>query len=264
MDISEKITQPGLSKHFYGNQLRKYITQFMAVFYDMKVSVGKNDFNSQSEFIHIPIVYGSMDRVVASIKSSNTQNKNLRVPMLSTVISGIELSLDRMVGTNTHTRDVRMKLGGDIKTDLYTVEKLRPLPYKITFQLSIYASNSDQHFQMLEQILTLFDPTLQLQTSDTFDNWAKIYDIRLESIDLRENNPPESSKRMIITDMTFSTNGYLSVPADVKNNVITKIKLRVEEVATNQSIQERLADTLRPEPPYITIYDIDEEDIPKN
>ena len=46
-----------------------------------------------------------------------------------------------------------MKVGGIFPDDLTVVKRAMPVPYDATIELSIYASNTQQMHQMLEQIL---------------------------------------------------------------------------------------------------------------
>ena len=107
--------------YYYGEQIKNYIDQFAQVFSEMYVTVGKNDYNSETNYVRIPIVYGSPDKVVSAIKSENTQNKPLRLPMFSIKLEGINIMLDRKSGTNTEHRKTVMPVGGDIKKDLKVI-----------------------------------------------------------------------------------------------------------------------------------------------
>ena len=39
-----------------------------------------------------------------------------------------------------------------------------PVPYNLTMQVDIWTSNSDQKFQLLEQILTLYNPSVDINS----------------------------------------------------------------------------------------------------
>lgn len=250
--------------YYYGKQIKNYIAQFAQVFSEFYVSVGKNDFNSTSNMIRVPVIYGAMDKVVAAIKSSNTQNKMTRVPAISMKFDGISLDLSRMSGTNTTHRKTELPLGGDIKTDLKVIRRLKPLPYNLQFSVTLYTSNSDHMFQLMERILLLFDPMLQFQTSDVRNDWTKIVDAELTSINLDDNRNYDTDGRILMTTLGFDVRAYMAPPADIKDEVVKKIRLRIEAVAGSQNVTEVVSDTRRENPPYITIYDLEEQDIPPN
>lgn len=250
--------------YYYGKQIKNYITQFAQVFSEMYVTVGKNDSGSQSNYIRIPIVYGSPDKVVMAIKSENTQNKMIRVPMFSIKLDGINIALDRKVGTNTQHRRTILPAGGDIQTDLQVVYRSKPMPYDLRFSVTAFASNSDQMFQIMEQILILFDPMLQFQTSDGYADWTRIIDAELSSLEMDDNRNTENDGRVLLTTFGFDVHCYMSPPANIKKNAIKSIKLRIQTVASQFSAEESIENADNENPPYTTVYDLDDVVIPPN
>ncbi len=250
--------------YYYGEQIKNYIAQFAQVFSEMYVTVGKNDSGSESKYIRIPIVYGSPDKVVAAIKAENTQNTMVRVPMFSIKLDGISLMMDRKSGTNTEHRKTVLPVGGDIKTDLKVIKRLKPLPYNLTFSVTAYTSNSNQMFQIIERILILFDPLLQFQTSDVYGDWTKIVDAELMSVNLDDNRSPDNDGRILQTTFGFDVRAYMAPPADIKKNAITSIRLRIDAISGTANTQEVATDVDRPLPPHAIIYDIDDAPIPPN
>lgn len=250
--------------YYYGEQIKNYITQFAQVFSEMYVTVGKNDSGSTLNYIRIPIVYGSPDKVVASIKAENTQNSMVRIPMFSIKLDGISIMMDRKSGTNTEHRKTVLPLGGDIKTDLKVVKRLKPLPYNLSFSVTAFASNSNQMFQIIEQILILFDPFLQFQTSDVYGDWTKIVDAELTSVNLDDNRSPNNDGRILQTSFGFDVRAYMAPPSDIKRNAITSIRLRIDAISSSMNTQDAADDVDRPDPPYTVVYDIDNTPIPPN
>lgn len=224
-----------LDNYFYDEQLKRYIVQFMAVFAGMKVKVGTS-VGQESRLIRIPIVYGSKDRVAAWVKGDNTQNKPLRLPTFSAYLRTIDLAPGRRKGIPTERRQTVLETGGVFPTDIKVVHQMMPVPYMATFELSIFASNSDQHFQILEQILVLFDPILQFQTSDDPLDWTQINTLELRQINNEENQPAGGDRRLIQTTLSFETVVYLAAPANVKTNFIQDIKIRLGVVPTTVNL----------------------------
>ncbi len=248
--------------YYYGEQIKTVINQFAQVFSEMYVTTGNNDFNSENNYIRIPIVYGSPDKVVSAIKNEHTQNKALRIPMFSIKLEGISIPLDRKSGTNTEHRRSVMPLGGDIKSDVRGLYRSKALPY--TFQVSVvaYASNTNQMFQITEQIIMLFDPLLQFQTSDSPYDWVRVVDAEMTSVEIDDNRNSENDGRILQTTFGFDIFGYITPPANIKNNIINKIKLRIDTLSGKQNIQKVVKDVGRPLPEYTVIYDIDNENLP--
>ena len=252
-----------LINFYYAKQLKNYAIQFMAIFADMQVSSGKNDLGSASNLIHVPIKYGSMDRVVAAIKANNNQNTLMRVPIMAANLTDFELAPERFSGQGTEDRRVFMPTGGAFPDDLKVVYRRKHIPYNATFELSVLTSNKDQQFQVIEQICLLFDPILQFQTADNMFNTSKITTLELKGITFDENYPAGADKRNIQTNFTFETPFYLSSPYSLRDEVIKKIMLRLEAIPLTDSY-EKYSETERPLPEYDQLFSLEDFVIPKS
>jgi hypothetical protein len=58
--------KPNTKQFFYYGQLRNYIVQFMTVFSELTVMVGKTG-DLESRLINVPVVYGSKDKTTYNI-----------------------------------------------------------------------------------------------------------------------------------------------------------------------------------------------------
>lgn len=239
--------------YYYDSQLRNYILQFMAVFAGLKVSVGENDSGDQDRLIYVPIRYGSTDRVVAAIKSDNTTNKPIRLPTMVAYLSGLQLSPDARKGVSVVERRTFLDRGRAFPTDLQVIEREQPVPYMAVFQLSIMSSNTDQQYQLLEQILTLFNPIIQIQTSDDVHDWKRITTVELMDIGLEENFPMGTDNRILQNTLTFNVPIYLAPPTVINRNYIADIKLRLAAVDGNSSVLDVVSDVNRAFPDYKTL-----------
>jgi hypothetical protein len=100
------------------------------------------------------------------------------------------------------------------------------------------------HFQILEQILVLFDPSLQIQTSDGVFDWAKITTVELKDITFEENYPAGADRRMIVTTLSFEMPVYIAAPARLKKDVVQDIYVRIGAVSTFGSGDQDILDQL--------------------
>lgn len=254
-----------VDNYFYSGQIRKLQIQFAAIFSELQVAVGKNDFEQQTNLMTVPVKMGSMDRVVASIMSGNTQNKPVRAPVIATNMMGMEPAYDYIKGSNQQARNTVFPVGGTLPDDGKVVYKSMPFPYFLNMEAAILATNEYQHQQMLEQILLLFNPDLQLQISDGYDDWTKITHVELVSIGFDTPYPSETDRRLITTNLQFKVLCYLSPPANVRDNYIKKIKLRISELSRDADFNLfRLEDVPGLPNEYETLVDVDKLDIPPN
>lgn len=218
-----------ISEYFYEGQLRSYLLQFCNIFTGLKVMTGKGECN-EAEFMSVPITVGSKDRVVAAIQAGNTQNKPFSLPMMAATISGLSLSPNRK-GVGTVDRRNFLPQGGIFPDDLKTLVRVMPIPYIMSTELSIYASNTQQLHQILEQLLMLFDPVLQIQVSDAAFDWTKIASVELTGINNEENFPPGGDRRVMMWSFNFEIPIYISAPVDVRDEVVRKIIIKIGDLA---------------------------------
>ena len=93
----------------------------------------------------------------------------------------------------------------------YTVERLMPTPYKLTFNVDIWSTNTDMKLQILEQILVLFNPSLELQTTDNYIDWTSLTAVMLDSVTWSSRSVPVGVDSEIdVSTLTFSTPIYIS------------------------------------------------------
>ena len=214
-------------QHFYDGQIRRYATQMMRVLSNFPVIDG----DGQTK--EVPVMYGDLTRQVANIIRENSENKLPSAPRIAVYITGLELDKDRLTDA-TYTRKVNIReraYDEDTKEYLnqegknYTVERLIPTPYILRINADIWASNTDQKLQLLEQILVLFNPSLEMQTTDNFVDWTSITAIHLESVQWSSRSTPVGIDSEIdIASLTFSVPIYISPPTKVrKMGVITNI-----------------------------------------
>lgn len=215
-----------LDGFYYNKQITNYILQFMAIFTGLQVMVGKS-IGEDERLISVPLHYGHKDRVVAAILADHTQNAAIRLPTMSAYLRNLRLAENRMKGTGTERRTAYVPTGGLVPDDIKVVHQRMPVPYDLHLDLHIYTSNTDQHFQILEQILPLFDPQLQLQVDDTPFNWTRLNHVKLTDINTETNHPIGTDKRMIQATISFEMPVYIDTPADIRRDFIEQIYLRI-------------------------------------
>jgi hypothetical protein len=190
----------------------------------------------------MPVLYGDLTRQVASLIKENSENKLPTVPRMSVYITGLEIDRDR-TSDSTFTSKVNIReraFDNEGKEYLntqgknYTVERLMPTPYRMTINVDVWTSNTDQKLQVLEQIAMLFNPSLELQTTDNFIDWTSITTVELTNINFSSRSIPVGTESEIdIATLTFVTPIYISPPVKVKRlGVITNIVTSVFNEAT--------------------------------
>lgn len=220
-----------LKTFYYDHQLKNYLVQFMAIFANMNVQVGWNE-DTEPRLIKVPIYSASKDRVVAAIKSENTQNKPIRLPSMSAWLMNLEVAPERRKGVPNKRRTTFLETGGLFPEDIKVAEQRMPVPYNAFFELNVWASNQDQHYQILEQIMMIFGPNMQVQTSDDTLDWTQITQVEMQGINLEENVPAGQERRIIHSSLLFAVPIWISAPANVHDKYVKDIFMRVGAVST--------------------------------
>lgn len=251
-----------MQNYYYNQQVKRSIVQFMAIFANMKCEIGENDREKGTKIIDVPVKYGNKDRVVAWTRGDHTQNKPLRLPVMSVNMSNILMAPELRKGVDTVRRTTHMPQGGVFPDDITTVKQIMPIPYRLNMDLSIYTSNTEQRLQILEQILMLFNPSLQIQTSDRQFDWTKLSYVELENLTNEDNYPIGGDSRMLIYTLTFNMPIYISPPANLRDDFVEKIFMRLGVV--NQALEsneEIVADLDAQGVEYEKIFDLDDLDL---
>ena len=207
--------------YFYDGQMRRYITQFMRVFIGFKWKAGDGTEAT------VPVMYGDMTRQVSALIKENSENKMLNVPRIACYISGFEMDTSRLSDatftSKVHIRERRYTDASgtreyqNVQGGNYTVERLMPTPFKLTMKCDIWTSNTDQKLQLLEQILVLFNPSLELQTTDNYIDWTSISTLYLTSTNFSSRTIPAGADSEIdVCSLEFDLPVWLSPPAKVK------------------------------------------------
>jgi hypothetical protein len=222
-------------KYFYNQQFKKHIIQFMEIFRDVAVRTGLN--NGTVNELKVPIIYGSMDRVTASLMARNTNNLPNRLPMFSAYLNNISMSPELYKGMGVERKSTHTPVGGVFPNDSRSISQIMPIPYKMSMDLYVYSSNTEQMLQILEQILILFDPQLYIQTSDAPFDGGRLTRVDLTSISNNENFPIGQERRTISYTLSFDIQVYLTIPVKIKDDLIRSIQLRVMEAQGDRLIE---------------------------
>jgi hypothetical protein len=217
---------------FYDEQIRRFLLQFIRAFSNFQVEYGK-DRDGNTTLLTVPVKYGDATRMVSSIIRENSENKIIPTPMISCYITGMEYNRERIQDpTFVDKKHIRMRKF-DPNTNEYTtqqgnaftIERLMPVPYTLQMNVDIWTSNTNQKLQLLEQILVLFNPSLEIQSTDNYLDWTSLSMIELAATQWTSRAVPVGVDESIdIATLSFTVPIWLTAPAKVKKlGVINKI-----------------------------------------
>ena len=181
----------------------------------------------------MPVYYGDSSRQAQVILKGNSENTLNAVPAMAAYISALTYEQSRMQEPNFVSKmNLRMReydantgLYSGNQGDSYTVERLMPVPYKLGIKLDIWTSSTEQKMQLIEQIAVLFNPSLEIQSTDNYIDWTSLSFVLLTDVLWTSRSVPAGTEEPIdIATLTFEMPIWISSPAKVKRlGVIQKI-----------------------------------------
>ena len=189
--------------------------------------------DARGNIVQVPVRYGDMNRQVAQIMKQNSENTVPSVPFIACYIKNLEFARDRLQDptyiSKVNIRERAFDENGQEYLNTqganYTVERLMPTPYNVEFVADIWASNTDQKLQLLEQILVLFAPSMEIQSSNNYLDWTSLSLLELKSSVFSSRSVPQGLEQDIdVATLTFTSPIWITTPAKVKKlGIITKI-----------------------------------------
>ena len=220
---------------WYSEQLRQYRLQFVRAFSNFYVKFGAGTANEVLQ--QVPCRYGEQSRIAASIVSNNSESKIPTTPFITCYITGIGMAserrqnpyLDETLQVNERKYDAENQHYTGQSGNKYTINRYMPVPYTLTFEVTMWTNNIDIREQLLEQILVLYNPAIDFQTSTNPIDWTMLTYIEMnDSITWDSVTIPIGTENPIdITSMQFKVPIWISPPAKVKKQVI------IEEIITS-------------------------------
>lgn len=218
-------------QHFYDGQVRRYITQLVRLFSNFSYKDG------DGKIVRVPVMYGDITRQVGHILRDNSENKIPSAPRMAVYITGLEQDRSR-TSDSSYTNKVHIReraYDSDNQEYLntqgknYTVERIMPSPYTLNINVDIWSTNTDQKLQILEQLLMLFNPSLEIQTTDNYIDWSSLTSVELTNINFSNRSIPIGTESEIdIATLGFTTPIYINMPAKVKKlGVITNVVMSI-------------------------------------
>ena len=222
-----------MQQFFYDEQIRRFLLQFTRVFSNFQVEYGRDENTNQKTLYRVPVRYGDATRQAQTIIQQNSANSLPSTPLMTFHVTNLNYARDRIQDpTFVQKQNVRQRFW-DTESETYettqgnafTIEKLMPVPFDLEVNLDIWTSNTNQKLQLLEQLLTLFNPSLEIQSTENFIDWTSLSVMYLEQVTWSSRSIPMGTDDPIdIATLRFVMPIYISPPAKVKKlGVVEKI-----------------------------------------
>jgi len=228
-----------MSEFFYDGQIKRYLTQFMRIMSNFSYK------DAKGKLTQIPVRYGDMNRQVAQVMKKNSENIVQSAPFIACYIKSMDFARERLADpTYVNKYNIRERAFDEqgneylnVQGANYTVERIMPTPFTLKFTADIWTTNTDQKLQILEQLLVLFNPSLEIQTNNNFLDWTSLSLVELTDMVFSSRSIPQGMEQDIdIATLNFTTPIWLTTPAKVKKlGVITKIITSLYDDASGQN-----------------------------
>lgn len=221
-----------MAQFFYDNQIRRFLIQFAKIFSNWYVTKGK-DPNGNEILVRVPIMYGDSSRQASTIIANNSASNLPSAPMITYYISGLEYDqrrtqdptfIDRI---NVRQRTFNSETGQYETTQgqAFTVERLMPVPYTLRVTVDFWTTNYQQKLELIEQLGTLFNPSMEIQSTDNFIDWTSLSVVYQDGLTFSSRSIPQGTANPIdVMSWKFYMPVWLSTAAKLKKmGVIEKI-----------------------------------------
>jgi hypothetical protein len=214
-----------MQQFFYDNQIRRFLLQFTRIFSNFQIEYGREEDSENAALLRVPVRYGDASRNAQNIIQENSRNSMPASPLMTFYISALDYDRPRMqdptfvstLAVRQRTYDESTETYETTQGNAFTIERIMPVPYKLGITLDIWTSNTNQKLQLLEQILTLFNPSLEIQSTDNYIDWTSLSVVELESNTWTSRTIPVGAQDTIdIATLKFNLPIWISPPAKVK------------------------------------------------
>lgn len=217
---------------FYDAQIERFLAQFIRMVSGFQVEFGQ-DRQGNKTLQRVPVYYGDGSRQVAAIFTNNSDTAMATVPAMTVYINSLTYDRDRVqeptfVGKMQIRQRTYNESTGEFENrqgNAFTIERLMPVPYTVELKLDIWTSNTKQKLQLVEQLQVLFNPALEIQSTDNYIDWTSLSAVYLEGINWSSRSVPIGTENPIdVVTMTFRLPVWISPPAKIKKlGVIQKL-----------------------------------------
>jgi hypothetical protein len=220
---------------FSDNNMRSWIVQIQRLFSNFTVQYGL-DSNGAQMYSKIPVIWGDSTFNASTIQRLNSENIMPSVPLMSIYITDLKPNASRRQNpTYVESKQVRTRQWDEAtgkylagQANAYTISRIMPVPYDLSFKVDIVTSSTNQKCQILEQLLPLFNPALEIQKNDNYLDWESLSIVEQKDIQWSNRSIPTGTSGndslYDVFTMTFQTPIWMSLPAKVsKMGVIFKV-----------------------------------------
>jgi hypothetical protein len=221
-----------MAKFFYDNQVRRFLVQFARIFSNWQVTKGKDPAGNDI-LIRVPIQYGDASRMVATVQANNSTSSLPSAPLITYYISGLEFDQKRTqdpyfidkTSVRQRTWNPETQSYTTTQGQAFTVERVMPVPYTLRITVDFWTTNYNQKLELIEQLGVLFNPSMEIQSTDNFIDWTSLSVVYQDGLTFSSRSIPQGTGNPIdVMSWKFYMPIWISSSAKIKKlGVIHKI-----------------------------------------
>jgi hypothetical protein len=228
-------------RYWYDGQIRRYLLQLIRVFSHFEVAELTD---TGIRYNRVPCKYANASRMVSQIIRGNSENVLNSTPMMTVGISGLSMARNRTQDPfyedrrQVAEREWSQEEGvyTSEQGNLYTLERYMPVPYTLSIQVDIWTTNIDSKLQLLEQLLVIFNPSIQLQSNDNPLDWSNVFEVEMTNINFSSRSVG-SDEGLEISTLSFDVPIWISPPAKVtRQKIIQRIIANIHSLELSDDI----------------------------
>lgn len=219
--------------YHYDAQIQKFSAQVMRAVSGFIVKDGVER-NGEIKSERIPVSYGSPDRIVAAITSSNRKFVNHRVPMIGVFLTTIA-SNESVKKNPFHKESVPYR---DSVGNQRTAERGVGPSLTLGYEVSIYASSTSQLMEILEQFILVFHNGITVQKSNDPHDPNFRANLRLADINTEVSYPVGAQRRVMAATLNFELGIVLSYPKNINGGAILEFEMNIDQQEPEDSLNE--------------------------
>lgn len=196
-------------EYFYHEIFRKTIISFGSLFNEIVIHHTDSSGNI-TDVIEVPLAYGPTQKFLARLEQAPDLSNPVQItlPRMAFEFTGITYDSSRKVTTTQTFVSKSIQDGTDVK------KAYMPVPYNMSFELSIMSKLNEDALQIIEQILPYFQPSYNLTVNLISEiNEKKNIPIILDSVNMQDDYEGDfTSRRVLIYTLRFTAKTYLFGP----------------------------------------------------
>jgi hypothetical protein len=236
-----------MAQFFYDNQIRRFLIQFAKIFSNWQVTKGKDPAGNEI-LVRVPVMYGDSSRQASTIIANNSASNLPSAPLISYYISGLEYNqkwtqdptyIDK-INVRQRSYNSETQSYEQVQGQAFTVERQMPVPYTLRITVDFWTTNYNQKLELIEQLGTLFNPSLEIQSTDNFIDWTSLSVVYQDGLTFSSRSIPQGTGNPIdVMSWKFYMPIWISTAAKLKKmGVIEKIIASIHKGSALQDIQD--------------------------